>query len=59
MLVLELHYSLCQIILTFRTSFVGGFLIFGVLNAKNLVFNTLDASAVILFSSYICLIILF
>ena len=37
--------SKCQIYLTFGTSDVGGFLVFGVLNTKKLVFVTPDINA--------------
>ena len=41
-----MHYSLCQIIiLAFDTSQIGGFLVFGVFNVRNLAFNTYDTSA--------------
>ena len=49
MLKLELHYdySLYQIIiLAFDRSHISGFLVFGVLNIRDLAFNTHDATAV-------------
>ena len=43
--IVEVYCSKCQIYLVFGIFAVGGFLVFGVLNAKNFAFSTLDASA--------------
>ena len=43
--IVELFYSKCQIYLAFGTLDDGGFLVFDVLNAKNLVFSTPNANA--------------